>query len=125
MTAKKQLGNNGGITGKGFKPGVSGNPKGRPKKGFTVTEYLRQAGELTAPKPLRDKLLEYYILPKNVKITMSYAVALLAYIEAADSKPWAFSFITGRTEGKPAQTVIQKDSNKPDFSEVEFVRFKQ
>jgi hypothetical protein len=42
-TVEKQRDNNeklGGITGKGFMPGVSGNPLGRPK-GQTLKEYVR------------------------------------------------------------------------------------
>jgi len=31
----------GGITGKGFKPGKSGNPSGRPKALFHFGEYIR------------------------------------------------------------------------------------
>ena len=35
----------GGVTGKGFKPGQSGNPNGRPKKEFCVPDILRERGK--------------------------------------------------------------------------------
>ena len=37
--------NEGGITGKGFKPGQSGNPGGRPKGSVSITKHLRAALE--------------------------------------------------------------------------------
>lgn len=38
-TTKKQLG---GITGKGFMPGQSGNPNGRPKGSISITARIKQ-----------------------------------------------------------------------------------
>jgi hypothetical protein len=45
-TTKKQLG---GATGKGFMPGVSGNPKGRPKGTVSITEAIRRKLNEMAP----------------------------------------------------------------------------
>ena len=93
-----------------FQPGQSGNPKGRPKGSTSLNELLKRIGAEDLPGTDWDK---------------REAIMRKVYKLAFEGKPWAVQFIADRTEGKPAQTVIQKDSNKPDFSEVEFVRFKQ
>lgn len=60
MDAKNQRQNNvGGVTGKGFKPGQSGNPNGRPK-GTSLTARLRVAIEKPEPgdeRPVADRLV--------------------------------------------------------------------
>ena len=50
---------------------------------------------------------------------------MIVYTKALEGQSWATNLIVDRTEGKPTQTIIQKDSNKPDFTKVEFVRFKR
>ena len=35
----------GGITGKGFKPGQSGNPNGRPKGTRSIPDILKKIGD--------------------------------------------------------------------------------
>ncbi len=47
-TQKKEIG---GITGKGFKPGQSGNPKGRPR-GRTLLTLVREMLQQNEGKPL-------------------------------------------------------------------------
>ena len=58
ITTKKQRG---GITGKGFVPGVSGNPEGRPKgAGISITtEVKRKLAEI--PEGQRATYLELLI----------------------------------------------------------------
>lgn len=48
-TREKQLG---GITGKGFMPGVSGNPAGRPPGSVSITELIKK--KLTEEVTLKD-----------------------------------------------------------------------
>ncbi|MBT3421198.1 MAG: hypothetical protein HOB17_12390 [Candidatus Marinimicrobia bacterium] len=112
-------------TGRRFKPGQSGNPKGRPKKDKCIPDLLRKIGEFQAPEELYDRVIEYFELPKDATLTMAEAVCMVVYMKALEGQSWAINFIVDRTEGKPAQTIIQTDSNKPDFTKVEFVRFKQ
>ncbi|MBT4851329.1 MAG: hypothetical protein HON37_04580 [Candidatus Marinimicrobia bacterium] len=112
-------------TGRRFKPGKSGNPKGRPKKAKCIPDLLRKIGEYQAPEEIHDHVIEYFELPKDTTLSMAEAVCMVVYMKATEGQSWAINFIVDRTEGKPAQTIIQTDSNKPDFSKVEFVRFKQ
>ena len=77
----------GGVTGKGWKPGQSGNPNGRPKKGTAISDILNNEGnkiDKTTGKSHREIMLE------NV------------YAQAVKDTPdkWAVEFIANRTEGK-------------------------
>jgi hypothetical protein len=112
-------------TGRRFKPGVSGNPLGRPKKDKCIPDLLRKIGDYHAPEELHDRVIEYFELPNDTTLSMAEAVCMVVYMKAVEGQSWAINFIVDRTEGKPAQTIIQKDTNKPDFTKVEFVRFKQ
>ena len=112
-------------TGRRFKPGKSGNPKGRPKKDKCIPDILRKIGYYQAPDELHARVVEYFELPKDTTLSIAEAVCMVVYMKALEGQSWAINFIVDRTEGKPAQTIIQTDSNKPDFSKVEFVTFKQ
>ena len=59
-TTKKQLG---GATGKGFMPGVSGNPKGRPEGSVSLTSMIKAKLEQMSPDGKR-KALE--VLAENI-----------------------------------------------------------
>lgn len=90
--------------GRGFKPGVSGNPGGRPKKFVTL---LSDA--------LREKLGEV-----DAETTKTYATVIadgLVEGAAAEAKKgqltkelmWAVNLVADRTEGRPAQKVTLVD----------------
>jgi hypothetical protein len=83
----------GGITGKGFKPGVSGNPNGRPKGIQSIPDILRKIGEEDGTVDGKSKL--------DVIMYMVFSFAL-------EGKPWAVQFIADRTEGKPKEFIEQK-----------------
>ena len=76
--------NEGGITGKGWKPGESGNPKGRPPKVRTIPDILRKIGEEEGTQDGKSKL--------DVIMYKVFQFAL-------EGKPWAVQFIADRTEG--------------------------
>jgi len=82
----------------GFKPGVSGNPNGRPKSGHAITDIIRQLGAKNAKgcksKTQREKLLE------NI-----YKLA------TEDNEKWACEFIANYDQGRPVQTVDITDTN--------------
>ena len=83
----------GGITGKGFKPGVSGNPNGRPKGIQSIPDILRKIGEEDGTVDGKSKL--DVILYKVFQF-------------AVEGRPWAVQFIADRTEGKAREYVEQK-----------------
>lgn len=82
----------GGITGKGFMPGVSGNPLGRPKT-----------------KPFQNMLLRN-LTPDREKELIE---ALFDKVKKGEN--WAIEFIADRLDGKelspPDGSVQIKDSN--------------
>ena len=80
----------GGITGKGFKPGQSGNPKGRPKGIQQIPDILRAIGDEEGTQDGKSKL--------DVIMYKVFQFAL-------EGKPWAVQFIADRTEGKAVETV--------------------
>ncbi len=82
----------GGITGKGFKPGVSGNPNGRPKGIQSIPDILRKIGEEDGTVDGKSKL--------DVIMYMVFSFAL-------EGKPWAVQFIADRTEGRALERVEQ------------------
>jgi len=82
---KQPKNNLGGATGKGFMPGVSGNPEGRPK-GKTLKEFAR----------------EYYMLKTDEEKK--------EYIEKMEEKIPGFAW--KMAEGNPHQTAdIKADLN--------------
>ena len=88
----------GGITGKGFKPGVSGNPNGRPKGIQSIPDILRKIGEEDGTVDGKSKL--------DVIMYMVFSFAL-------EGKPWAVQFIADRTEGKALDRIEQTIRQEP------------
>ena len=70
-----------------FKPGKSGNPNGRPKKGLAMTDILIDIGNTEKDNKQR----------KTIILEKAYAMA-----EGGDLN--AIKFIVERLEGKPFQT---------------------
>lgn len=73
---------------RGFQPGISGNPKGRPKKGSAIADILNAIGDKTdAGKTKRELMLNK------------------VYELALKGTPWAVEFIADRTEGRALERV--------------------
>jgi hypothetical protein len=77
-----------------FVKGVSGNPKGRPRKEVCVTSWLKE---------FADKCISSQIDPK--KLTYAQAAALSAWKSAATGSLSDYNFIIERIEGKVSTTV--------------------
>ena len=81
------------VPGRPFKPGESGNPNGRPKKGETVSDAIREFGQRvnddgsTAREAVAEKL---------------YALALKRNDQVGLG---AIKYIADRWEGTPRQTM--------------------
>ena len=80
-----------------WKPGQSGNPKGRPKKLNTIPDILRAIGEEEGTK--------------NGEHTKLDVVMRKVFEFALAGKSWAVEFIANRTEGKVTETheIIGRD----------------
>jgi hypothetical protein len=79
-----------------FRKGLSGNPKGRPKRGHSFTEALRAHGT-------PDEL------------------AQLAWKAAREGAPWAIQMIFNRLEPQSAESPIPQESphdNPTDYSRL-------
>ena len=88
----------GGITGKGWVKGQSGNPNGRPKSGFALNEYITSLANVE----LEDKK------------TMLQAVVEKVYEEALKGNMTAVNYLSDRVLGKPSQQIGIKDvSDEP------------
>ena len=106
----KQPGNNktGGITGKGWKPGQSGNPAGRPKKISSWSEQakeLLQASEIDIGITLPDGQKKRLKLKVEDGKTILHAVIGSLILEALNGNIPAMRELADRTEGKPAQKL--------------------
>src|SRR5580698_1544608 len=86
----------GGVTGKGFMPGQSGNPSGRPRKGL-LTNCYKAVIEQPLPEDLRMGLK----LPEGA--TYGEAIALGQARAAIKGKTDAAREIGDRLEGKARQ----------------------
>ncbi len=83
-----------------FKPGESGNPKGRPKKGDTWADILEEISERQEVK-----------IKGGEKITYKEAVAIKAFQEAAKGNPAMFTAIMNRMSGYPKHRIEAHNLN--------------
>ena len=83
----------GGVTGKGWKPGESGNPNGRPPKIRTIPDILHKIGD-------EEGTVDGSLTKLDVVLRKVFDYAL-------EGKSWAVQFIADRTEGKPREYVEQ------------------
>ena len=94
-----------------FKPGVSGNPGGRPKK-LPITERYAEI----ADKPLPKELLAITDLPEGS--TYGDALAMRQFREALAGSTSGAKEITDRLEGKARQPVDVTVSDMDSVAQV-------
>ena len=92
-----------------FKPGESGNPKGRPKKGFAIADILNEIGNEKTVQLIGDK---------EVKITNRKLLMINTYQRAIKGERWAAEFIADRCEGKARQIMEIDIDQKISMVEV-------
>jgi len=99
-TGKQREKRAGGITGKGFKPGISGNPNGRPRTAKFSEAARRLAEEIGQNGKTGAEQLAEHCLRRALEGSARHAELFLAY-----------------TEGKPKQGV---ELSGPDGGAMRF-----
>lgn len=66
------------VPGRPFPPGVSGNPKGRPKKGYSITEMMQ---EMLGSEPEKKRALGEAILQKALAGDVTAIKTLWNYMD--------------------------------------------
>jgi len=97
---EKQRKNNGkipgGVTGKGFKPGQSGNPNGRPPNEKSITNWMRKIGDEDSNVHERTNAEHF------ARKAWAYALE--------GNFVWA-QMVLDRLEGKAIDRIIQKNDD--------------
>ena len=97
----EQTGDNRKANGQ-FKPGVSGNPNGRPKGVQSIPDILRKIGDEEGTKS-GDLTKLQYVMRK-------------VFDFAVEGKPWAVQFIADRTEGKAVERKVDVTEEWKDIA---------
>ena len=105
-------------TGKRFKPGVSGNPRGRPKKGDAWADV---ANEILGAKSVILTITSEDGKTKELSLgcnkTLRHAVIFAQVNAALNGNIQAAKELADRTEGRPAQLSIP-EAGIVDLSEI-------
>jgi len=101
-----------------FKPGQSGNPNGRPKKGQTFTDLLKEylAQETKEPGKTRyDKLIE-----KMYEFAMQPDATMMKYlVDRVDGKPAESVQLSSDADEPMEITIVVKDAKTTNGTEAE------
>jgi len=113
-TTKKQLG---GITGKGFVPGRSGNPAGRPKGSFSLVEMIKKKLQ-EIPEGKDKTYAEYFVEQIMKKSVIEGDTSMMKdMINRVDGMPRQNIGLDGGAEGLPINilnNVLSNDINEKD-----------
>ena len=92
MKKNSRRGREAGSQNTQFQPGKSGNPKGRPKKGFAIADILNM---------IADEMIRI----EDKEITKRELILRVVLDKALEGEQWAVNFYADRTEGKALQLV--------------------
>lgn len=81
-----------------FMPGASPNPKGRPKKDYSVTSLVKEM--------LDDKADERWLHLSDYGLTWRQAIAKALLVGAVRGQPVAIKELLDRLEGKATQPIV-------------------
>jgi len=113
-TTKKQLG---GITGKGFVPGRSGNPAGRPKGSFSLVEMIKHKLQ-EIPEGKDKTYAEFFVEQIMKKSVIEGDTSMMKdMINRVDGMPRQNIGLDGGAEGLPINilnNVLSNDINEKD-----------
>ena len=87
-----------------WKPGKSGNPKGRPPSVKLIPELLREIAKEPGTSDGKQTKIEVVL-----RMVFKYAIA---------GKPWAVQFIADRMEGKVKENTEVMPTDLKDLSEA-------
>ena len=104
VVQEQRKSNEGGITGKGFVKGKSGNPGGRPKGVTSMKVWMEKVGVEPSSKDPDMSKDEY--IARNI------------YKKGEDGDKWAQQFITERKDGKPNQTIDITEHEPDEVVEI-------
>lgn len=108
VTTPKQRG---GCTGRGFKPGRSGNPGGRPRK---LTRKLEMQLDQRHPHPSDVLQLFPHLSPaQRAKVTTADVLIAAGIIRAVKRSDQLFKEIYERVEGK-----VPEPPEEPEYDEI-------
>lgn len=111
---KQRKNNEGGITGKGWKKGQSGNPSGRPKKGEAwadVANSLLNSNEINITMKMSDGKIKKMDLEADK--SFRHAVIIGQISAAMNGNVQAAKELADRTEGKAKETKEITNKNEP------------
>lgn len=100
------------LKGKGWKPGQSGNPKGRPKKEICITSLVKEHLEKEAKQHGRELLNE-----DGTKKTWSQIVAEALVAHFIKGNPTAIKEVLDRVDGKVPDKL---EASGPGGGPIEF-----
>lgn len=97
--------------GRPWPKGVSGNPKGSPKRGESWAEIIKRVGEMTPSEAAERSLqLAKQLLSIGDGVTLKEAVVMRVYASLLfEPQPGLFNSFMDRTEGKVKQPIEVDD----------------